>query len=67
MGRAAVEKDSQSWIDTLRKGVFGLARPVHKRLRQEKLDLSFSLAASVATNNLPALRPLAEAEESEVR
>jgi len=52
MGQASVEQHSQSWISALREGVIRLGRPVHKRLRQEKLELFFSLTANAERNTL---------------
>jgi ubiquinone/menaquinone biosynthesis C-methylase UbiE len=52
MGKASVEQHSQSWISALRRGVIRLGRPVHKRLRQEKLELFFSLTANAERDTL---------------
>ena len=52
MERATIEQGSQSLMSVVRQGVLRLARPVHKRLRQGKLDLFFSLSANARRNNL---------------
>lgn len=52
MGQASVGQHSQSWVSALREGVIRLGRPVHKRLRQEKLELFFSLTANTQRNTL---------------
>jgi SAM-dependent methyltransferase len=52
MEQASVEQDSQSWISTLREGMIRLGRPVHKHLRQEKLELFFSLTANAERSTL---------------
>ncbi len=52
MGQPSVDQQSQSWIGALRAGVIRLGRPIHRRLRQEKLDLFFSLTANGERNTL---------------
>src|SRR5258708_35753096 len=52
MGQTSVDQHSQSWIGALRAGVIRLGRPIHRRLRQEKLDLFFSLTAGGERNTL---------------
>jgi len=52
MGQASVEQHSQSWISALREGVIRLGRPIHRRLRQEKVELFFSLTADSKRSTL---------------
>src|ERR1700686_4149527 len=52
MRQALVNQHAQSWIGPLRALVVRAGRPIHKRLRQEKLDLFFSLTADAKRNSL---------------
>src|SRR5260370_450162 len=52
MGQPSVDQHSQSWTGALRAVVIRLGRPIHRRLRQEKLDLFFSLTANRERNTL---------------
>jgi ubiquinone/menaquinone biosynthesis C-methylase UbiE len=52
MAQAAVDQHSQSWVSALRGRVMRLGRPVHKRLRQVKLELFFSLSGNAERNTL---------------
>lgn len=52
MGQPSVDQHSQSWTGALRAGVIRLGRPIHRRLRQGKLDLFFSLTANGERNTL---------------
>ena len=52
MEEESIHGESQSWAAPLRNWVVRAGRPVHKRLRREKLDLFFKLMASAERNTL---------------
>src|SRR5260370_39511545 len=52
MGQPSVDQHSQSWTGALRAVVIRLGRPIHRRLRHEKLELLFSLTANRERNTL---------------
>jgi ubiquinone/menaquinone biosynthesis C-methylase UbiE len=52
MGQALVDQHGQSWIGALRERVVSAGRPLHKRLRKEKLNLLLSLMADGEKNTL---------------
>ena len=52
MGQALVDQHVQSWTGALRAWVIRAGRPIHKRLRQEKRKLFFSLTANSERNTL---------------
>jgi len=52
MGQALVDQHAQSWTGQLREWVIRAGRPIHKRLRQEKLNMFFSLTAGAKRNSL---------------
>jgi ubiquinone/menaquinone biosynthesis C-methylase UbiE len=52
MEQASVDQHSQSWISVVRGGMIRLGRPIHTRLRQEKLDMFFSVTANASRNSL---------------
>lgn len=52
MEAASVHQQGQSWAESLRAWVVRAGRPIHKRLRKEKLDLFFKLLANASRNTL---------------
>jgi hypothetical protein len=52
MEAASVHQQRQSWAESLRAWVVRAGRPIHKRLRKEKLDLFFKLSANAEKNTL---------------
>jgi SAM-dependent methyltransferase len=52
MEAASVHQQWQYWAESLRAWVVRAGRPIHKRLRKEKLDLFFKLSAGARRNTL---------------
>jgi ubiquinone/menaquinone biosynthesis C-methylase UbiE len=52
MEQASVHQQPQSWTGSLRTWVVRAGRPIHKRLRREKLELFFELMATAERNTL---------------